>query len=293
MNYSIEHIIKAQTHHGEGPLWDPASDRFYWVDILKGKIQYAEKADGFQKITTLETGEPVGMVGLTSEAEQLIAALKNRVAFIHLSSAEKTILAEAAQEIADTRFNDGKVGPDGRLYAGTMADGTLPVGNFYRFDGKGTSQLLERQLQVSNGLDWSEDHKTLYLTDSPKKLIYAYDFDVSTGNIENRRIHIDSTDEEGEPDGLCIDRESCIWSARWGAFKVVRYDPAGKKMSEIKLPVPYPTSCCFGGENLSELFITSSPIAMSADEKRTYPESGNHFIVPTEAMGYPPHRFQL
>ena len=291
--FKIKQTIQAHTEHGEGPVWDNRSNELYWVDILQGRIQKAALSDNYTSIQTLNVGEPVGMVGLCSVSNQLIAALKSQVVLLNTTSNDKSIVSSATHEISNTRFNDGKVGPNGKLYAGTMGDGVEPVGNFYFFDNQNNVALLEKSLQVSNGLDWSLDYRTLFLTDSPKKLIYAYDFDQKTGLISNRRIHINASSEVGEPDGLCIDSEGCIWSAQWGGAKVIRYDPFGKKMYEVALPVLYPTSCCFGGANMTELFVTSSKLILSKQQEKHYPLSGNIFILETDTIGLAPHFFSI
>lgn len=283
--------LQEQYEHGEGPIWDERKQRLYWVDILKGNIHYGDRQSNFSHIHTISVGEPVGVVGLCHAENTLIAGLKSSFALINIDTGTVSKLVELDQEIADTRFNDGKVGPDSRFYAGTMGNGDDAVGNFYHLSGNKTIQLLERQLQVSNGLDWSLDGKTFYLTDSPTQLIFAYDFDAEAGIISNKRIHVDSSDDVGVPDGMCIDEEGCLWSARWEGAKVVRYDPDGKKMMEMPLPALCPTSCCFGGENMDELFVTSSKIILTEKQLLQYPQSGQIFRIKTDTKGFVSNRF--
>ena len=125
----------------------------------------------------------------------------------------------------------------------------------------------------------------MYLTDSPLHMIYVYDFEPVTGAIENRRPFIHTPDEHGIPDGLAVDSEGFIWSARWDGWKITRYDPAGIAEREIQLPVQYPTSCAFGGERLDELYITSSWTALSEEQKKQQPYAGDLFRVKTNIKG--------
>ena len=144
---------------------------------------------------------------------------------------------------------------------------------------------METQIGVSNGIGWSLDGKSMYYTDSPAKVIYAYDFDPLTGDIANRRPFIHTPDEEGFPDGLIVDSQGFIWSARWGGWKINRYDPTGKLERVISVPVEFPSSCVFGGEDLTDLYITSAWIDLGLERKDTQPSSGDIFLLKTDIKG--------
>jgi sugar lactone lactonase YvrE len=131
----------------------------------------------------------------------------------------------------------------------------------------------------------------MYYTDTPKKVIYAYDFDPASGAIENRRNFVYTPDEPGAPDGLAVDSEGFVWSARWDGWKITRYDPAGRVEREIRLPVQRPTSCAFGGAGLDELYITSASTGLSEQEKAAQPLAGDIFRLRTEVKGLPEPKF--
>jgi sugar lactone lactonase YvrE len=150
---------------------------------------------------------------------------------------------------------------------------------------------METDIGISNGMGWSPDQSTMYFTDSTRKIIYAYDYVVETGEIENRRVWVDSQAESGEPDGLCVDSEGCVWSARWDGWRISRYDPQGKLMFELRTPVQRPTSCTFGGSDLQTLFITSAWSGLTKSERRTQPLAGDLFIVETDVLGQTPNLF--
>ncbi len=119
---------------------------------------------------------------------------------------------------------------------------------------------------MSNGLGWSPDQQTFYLTDSPLKTIYAYDFDLESGKIANRRVFVDLTAEPFYPDGLTVDRSGCIWSAMWDGWCVIRFDPSGREMMRVQMPVQRPTSCTFGNSDLTTLYITTASVGLSEAE---------------------------
>ncbi len=131
----------------------------------------------------------------------------------------------------------------------------------------------------------------MYFTDSPRREIYAYDFDLTTGSIENRRIFAKLPEEEGEPDGLTVDQDGFVWSARWDGWKITRFDPTGRIEREIPLPVQRPTSCTFGGSNLDDLYITSASIGLSDEEKSKQPFAGDLLKIKVDVRGMKAPRF--
>ena len=149
------------------------------------------------------------------------------------------MLARPEAALPLNRFNDGAVGPGGRFWAGSMQEdlpaGEPATGSLYSLDAAGEVRKKESDLFISNGLGWSPDKRKMYLTDSTRRTIYQYDYDPASGEIAKRIPLIHTPDEPGVPDGLAVDGEGCIWSARWGGWKVTRYDPAGKPMSAVDL----------------------------------------------------------
>ncbi|NET40042.1 MAG: SMP-30/gluconolactonase/LRE family protein [Cyanothece sp. SIO1E1] len=168
---------------------------------------------------------------------------------------------------------------------------TGPQGCLYRYDPDGSLSILETGLTISNGLGWSPDHQAFYLTDSPSQKIFAYDFDLKSGSIANRRILIDLSHESFYPDGLAIDQEGCIWSAMWDGWCIIRFSPQGEEIERVNLPVQRPTSCTFGGEQLQTLYITTASVGLSEAEIQASFFSGDLFCLETNVAGLPPNRF--
>src|SRR5690606_35948585 len=135
-------------------------------------------------------------------------------------------------------------------------------------------------VSCSNGLAWSLDDRTFYYIDTPTRQVVAYDFDVATAAITNRRVVVEVDPADGLPDGMTIDAEGMLWIALWGGWKVERWDPGtGEKLAEIRLPVSQVTSCAFGGADLNDLYITSAKIGLTAEERRAQPAAGSLFVV--------------
>lgn len=172
-------------------------------------------------------------------------------------------------------FNDGAVDAQGRFWAGTLVGEAN--NSLYRLDPDGSVHLMDTGFGVPNGIGWSLDGQTMYFTDSSTSTIYAYAFEPEIGRISDRRALIDSSNRPGVPDGLTVDAEGHIWSARWGAGCVERYDPSGALVQTVRVPAMYPTSVAFGGPNLTDLYITSALFELPREERHNYPLDGDLF----------------
>ena len=281
---SVEHVLAVQNKLGEGPVWSAGEQALYWVDIENNTFYRYYPASG--EYECFDVGLPIGVLALRAKGG-LVMATKKGFAFWHQQQGLHFI-ADPEADKPHTRFNDGKIDCQGRFWAGTMC-GEKPEcsgeGSLYRLDPDGTITTMESGLTVSNGIGWSPDNTLMYLTDSPLRVIYAYDFDAATGAIANRRPFIATPNERGFPDGLSVDSEGYIWSARWGGWKITRYDPTGKVERELALPVQFPTSCAFGGPNLDELYITSAWTELNAEKRAQQPQAGDLFRVQTGIKG--------
>jgi sugar lactone lactonase YvrE len=151
---------------------------------------------------------------------------------------------------------------------------------------------MERNIGISNGLGWSPDDRLMYFTDTLARTIYVYDFDVDEGVIRNRRVFAQSPDNMGVPDGLAVDSEGFVWSAQWDGWQVIRYSPKGTIDRIVSLPVPRPTSCTFGGPDLSTLYVTSARIRLSGSQLAEAPLSGSVFAYESGVRGLPDNIFR-
>lgn len=281
MKTEILYDVKATL--GEGPAWDEKTQTLYWVDIL-GKRIYA----GGEVLTELD--DYIGCLAPTQNGHLIVGKRASFVDFDPATS-QQTVLV-TLPESATNRMNDGKCDPAGRLIAGTMdMNETDPTGSVYSYDGK-SNRVLFRDVTISNGMAWSADHKTFYYIDTPTCEVRAYDYDVKTGEIANRRKAFDVPKSLGWADGMTSDTEGNLWIAMWGGAQVTRWNPNTGQLLE-QIPVPALQSSCpvFGGKNRNELYVTSARKGMSESDLNKYPLSGGLFKVETKYEGMPTFEF--
>jgi sugar lactone lactonase YvrE len=287
-----ERVVASQSKLGEGPLWSATEQALYWLDIHRQRVERFHPVSGKHEVFEFDTA--VTVLGFRKQGG-FVAGTARGLGFLQLTNKSPQILASPEADKPHNRFNDGAVDPQGRFWAGTMYEGPdtpePTEGRLYRLDADFSLHIMQTGLTISNGLGWSPDLKTMYLTDTLRRLIYAYDYDAASGSIEHRRVFVDSTAEAGYPDGMTVDSEGGIWSARWSGSKITRYDPGGKVEREIRLPVECPTSCAFGGSTLTELYVTSAWTALGDEQRRQQPLAGDVFCLQTNIRGRVPWQY--
>jgi sugar lactone lactonase YvrE len=169
------------------------------------------------------------------------------------------------------RFNDGRTDRQGRFWSGTMwmdMAAALPVGRLYRYDAAGLSAPLVNGLVTQNGLAWSPDGRTMYLSDShpTRRRVWAFDYDIDAGVPHNRRLFVDMAAYTGRPDGAAMDSDGCYWVAGNDGSSLLRFTPGGRLDRELNLPVAKPSMPCFGGPELDTLLVTSIVQAGKEDD---------------------------
>ena len=287
MHTPIENVLTARARLGECPVWDSERRLLAWVDVYNHRLHQFDPATGGDRY--FETGEPVTAIALTRDA-RLLLALRDRLALLDQRTGTLDELCRIDLGRPDTRLNDGKCDAMGRFWIGSIS---VEAGEaaLYRYDPDGSLHVMERGLTISNGLGWSPDGETFYLTDSPRRVIYAYRFDRDAGTIADRRVHVDLTAEPVEPDGLAVDGRGRVWSALWDGWAVVCFDADGRELERKRLPVQRPTSLTFGGDRLADLYVTSASVGLSQAEVQRGVCAGDLFRIATDARGLPAHRF--
>ncbi|WP_239482749.1 SMP-30/gluconolactonase/LRE family protein [Paraburkholderia sp. C35] len=275
-NTEVRCVSQVPSLLGEGPLWSPRDDALYWVDILTPAIHRFDVATG--KDTETKLGSMVSLV-IPKATGGLLIATPNGLMTID-DSGTQTRLSHPESDRPGNRYNDGKCDRMGRLWVGTMDMGAAPNrGNLFKVEADGAWRKMDTGFTVANGLGWSPDNTRMYFTDSHRKLVFQYDFDFISGTIDNRRPLISFDASAGSPDGLTVDAEGCLWVAMWDEWCVARFDPEGREMTRIRMPVPRPTSCCFGGPNLDVLYVTSARVRLAQDVLKSAPLSGSLFAI--------------
>lgn len=277
---------------GEGVQWDVEGQALWWTDIQERRLFCCDWAT--RGLKTFVMPERVGAFGLLERGDAIIAAFESGIALCDLAGGAPQWLGRPDAALSGVRFNDGRVDRQGRFWAGTMVE-TEPraaIANLYCVDRRGALHRREGAITISNGLCWSPDSRRMYFADSPLRTICVYDFDADDGTISNRRPFA-QTPQGAHPDGATIDADGYMWSAHWGAGKVVRYAPDGTVERAFDVPASQPTCVAFGGPDLDLLFVTSAREGLSADRLANEPGAGNVFVYKTGFKGLPERRYVL
>ena len=287
----VEVVVQSTAELGEGPLWDPTASQLFWLDAEAGLINRYSPSSG--AVSSLHTDSAIACLALGPPGK-LIVASRQEVRCIDVTTGLATSLFKPGLP-SGYMFNDGRCDPYGRLVIGTAADpfvaddvamGAEPdQGQIYRLDKHGQPSVLWRGLQVSNGIGWSPDGRTIYFTDSGHHRIYAANYPPEGPLHDPQTFAEDAPDIA--PDGLCVDADGGIWSAKWNAGCVVRYDPAGRIDTRVLLPVPQPSSLAFGGADLDVLFITTARIWLEPMDVARHPLSGSLLAIRPGFRGLP------
>jgi sugar lactone lactonase YvrE len=285
-----ELVLDARAELAEGPAWERHSGCLYWVDILAGHLHIFHPQDGMDR--RVDVGETIGCAA-PRRPGGLVLGLRSGFAVLDLPTEKLTRLVNPEAHLPGNRFNDGKCDPAGRFLAGSMDDAEIEAtGSLYSFAPDGSVKTLLTGTRISNGLTWSPDYRTFYHIDTPARTVMAYDYDLATGGIANPRPAIYVPPGLGWPDGMTSDCEGLLWVALWGGAKLTRWNPATSQLvAEIPIPAFNVSSCCFGGPDLADLYVTSARKGMNAEQLAKYPLSGGLFRIKTDIQGMPTFEF--
>lgn len=275
---------------GEGPLWHPVRERLYWFDIVNGKMYSANEFGG--QMRQWNFGEPASAAGWL-DRETLVIATASGLQKFDIHSGQWETLADLEADNPVTRSNDGRVGPDGSLWIGTMGRALeKEAGAYYRFR-RGKVMPLFDKVSIPNATCFSPDGKIAYLADTRLQVIWKWALDASGNPTGDKEVHINLRDDNLNPDGAVCDAEGYLWNAQWGSSRLARYAPDGTLDSVIDLPVSQPTCPAFGGEDLKTLFITSASENLSEDALEAQPDAGRCFMMKVDVPGLAEHQLVL
>ena len=278
---------------GEGPVYDDRRDALWFCDIVRHELHRI-------LLKSLETHKwdfpsEVCSLGL-AESGKLVVALRDEVGMFDPDSGDYQTLAPIEADRPDTRLNDGKVGPDGAFWVGTMDDVDRPVkepiASLYRVDASGKVDRKIDGLVVSNGLAFSPDGTVMYHSDSRGPWIDRWRFDHATGEISDRKRLAVLDDETGRPDGGATDAEGNYWSAGVSAARLNRFSPEGRLIESFPVPVAAPSMPCFGGARLGRLFVTSLRNNRPKELLDRFPLTGSVLVGDSPVAGSPVSRFR-
>ena len=260
MGFAIECVVDCENHLGEGPVWDVADQSLYWVDstgrrVGKPSIWRYDPASGDVQNWTVD--RDIGAMALRQNGGAILA-LDDGFYTFDLDSGALDLIVKTTDNIERARLNDGKCDRHGRFFAGGMDDKEeLGICGLWRLDPDLTVTKVEDGIICSNGPCWSPDDKIFYFADTFKAEIWAYDYDVNSGGISNRRVFASLEGEPGFADGSTVDADGYLWNAQVIGGDLVRYAPDGAVDFRLTMPVKNITSVMFGGPNLDEIYVTS------------------------------------
>ncbi|WGF90456.1 SMP-30/gluconolactonase/LRE family protein [Marinivivus vitaminiproducens] len=287
MTETITRLTDIVCATGESPVWEAERNALWWADIPAGTIYRLDV--GTNEVRDWTLPEPVGSFGLYAEGGALVVGLRSGVYRFEPESGALDKLVDPEPGKPDNRLNDGKVGPDGAFWVGSMRevkyDGP-PTGALYRVTADGRCETKVDPVITSNGLAFSADGRTLFHTDSAGQWIDRYDLDPASGAIGNKARIATPGDADGRPDGGACDVEGCYWSCGVSAGVINRYDRDGKLLQKIPVPCDAPTMPCFAGPDMKTLYFTS----LKRDTS-TNPNDGGLFVMQVDVAGAPIGRF--
>jgi sugar lactone lactonase YvrE len=290
-----ELVLDARNGVGESPVWRAAEQALYWVDIPARKLFRRVMDTGV--LSAWQAPEMLGCIAPTASGAGWIAGAESGVFALDLrddGTLGLELLAAVHHGAPGMRFNDGRCDRHGRFLAGTMVMNMAAgarSGCVYSYQkNSGLTKLLDGFI-TPNGMAFSPDGRTMYLSDSHPSVqsVWAFDYDIDTGALSNRRLFIDMNPLPGRPDGAAIDEDGCYWICGNDAGLIHRFTPAGKLDRSLSVPVKKPAMCAFGGAGLDTLFVTS--IRPEGVDLSDQPLAGGVFALYPGVRGLPEPAF--
>jgi len=248
-----EQLTEPVAYHGEGPLWDELAGVLRWVDMHNGDILTLTPPGAIERMH-------VGKIAAAMRpraAGGLVVAVEH--GFVLIDRDGQIGPEQTAFTDPECRMNEGGVDRQGRFFCGSMAYDQAPGrGALYRFDPGGAISVTLTGVTISNGIAWSADGEQMYYIDTPDQRVDIFDYDPAAGRPSGRRSLVLVDPDHGGPDGMALDAEGGIWVALFGGHAVHRYRGDGALDEVIDLPVSQVTACAFGGQDLDQLYITTS-----------------------------------
>lgn len=283
MSETLTCVVRQPSELGECPVWSVREQALYWADILAGQLHRLDPRDG--SVRSLQLPEHLGCFGLREQGG-FVVALRSGIYLLDARGQLGKCLAENPTGAEQSRFNDGRVDPWGRFWAGTIwQPRDRNGGQLVRVDAQHNAQVMAEDVMVSNGLAFSPDRAWVYHSDTPNHVLYRYPLDADGQPGPRQLLREFQRGSGGRPDGAAFDSAGCYWSAQFDGGRVLRLSPDGQVLEEIQVPTRWPTMVAFGGADLRTLYITSSRENRSAEELAAWPLSGCVFATRVNVPG--------
>lgn len=280
-------VVDLKCRTGEGPLWHPDEGVLYWLDIPEGTVfRFDPRTEAYE---TVYHDRQVGGMTIQQDGSLLLFMDKGAVAVLKDNGRLEYVIESLENEL-DSRFNDVIADPAGRVFCGTMSTASH-AGNLYRLDPDGSIRVVIEGTSTSNGMGFTGDRKKMYFSDSGIRRISLFDYDEESGEISNRRTFLPPPPpEDGSPDGMTVDSEDFVWSARWDGWILTRLAPDGSEDARISFPAKKISCVTFGGEDYTDIYVTS---AGGFDRKENGPSAGSLFRLNLGIPGRPEFRSRI
>ena len=272
-------LVDAACTLGEGIVWDAKRGALFWTDIENSQLWMRVAATGATHSWTLP--ERVGALAI-GRSGRVLLGFEKRLCLVDIDTSTGVPLnvkelAAVEPTVAHTRVNDGRTDRNGNFVFGTLneAEDKARVGSFYQYSiTHGLRRLNLGNVAIPNSICFSPDGRTMYYCDSLERRIMQCDYDAASAHVARQREFVCFADGDGLPDGSVIDARGCLWNAAWGSGRVRCYDASGSVETVIEVPTPNPTCPVFGGQNYSDLYITSSRQELTIEQLRLTPHAG-------------------
>ncbi len=274
-----EVVVRAEAETGEGPVWDYRTGELVWVDIPAGILHRSDVSSG--RDTAMNIGMMLGAVALAG-ATSWAAAVEDGFGIID-SSGHLDLIDQVIPD-PGLRMNDAACDSHGRMWAGSFVKAVEKgQGRLHRWEHGQPSLVVVDGLTLPNGIAWSLDDTEMYFVDSKQGAVFGYEFDLDAGHVGARRVLAEIPAGLGDPDGLCVDADDCLWLAVWGGSQLRRYDPRGRLLQTVEFPVAQPSCCAFGPD--TTLYVTSAWEGLAAGDRQ--PLAGSVFALDVRVRGAP------
>jgi D-xylono/L-arabinono-1,4-lactonase len=251
----LEQVADYKCQTGEGPLWHPEEKAVYWLDIPPGRLFRYHPATGHREQCFDLQGESIGGFTIQKDGSLLLFMARGAIKIWKEGQFTTVVMGIPGEE--NSRFNDVIADAAGRVFCGTMPSPDRP-GKLYMLDHDGHLTPLLEDIGCSNGMGFTPDGGHMYYTDSHARTLYRFDYDRHTSKLANQQIFIKTPDDEGVPDGMTVDAEGYIWTAKWDGYMLVRYAPDGTEERRIKFPTRKVSCVTFGGEEYTDMYVTTA-----------------------------------
>ncbi|MBY6115556.1 SMP-30/gluconolactonase/LRE family protein [Mameliella alba] len=293
MSHPMPQIRIACPHRtvvGESPVYDPRTGALHWVDIL-GKAILTLRDDA---LTVTAAPDFPTAIGLCRDKGTAIVAFAGSVSLWQIGTDRFTPFARIEDEPDGNRLNEGAVAPDGSFWVGTMqsnfdASGTMRdmdrnSGAFHRVAPDGSvTRLTDHRFGITNTLVWDKPRGHVIFADTLAQALYRAPWP-NNGPLAVTPFAV--TQQDGFPDGSCIDAEGHVWNARYAGGCLLRFAPDGSLDRRVPLPATNITACAFGGEGLRTLYVTTATNQLDASAL-SRPEQGALLALDVGVAGCP------